>query len=126
MSFALGIRTRVPARGATLDQPVRLEPAQRVGDRQHAHPEFLGQTTARERGAGPQLAAEDLLANRDIGGVGQARRRRPARAIRDRRLSPSGGAPPSAPLPPAAPPEFRPSIASVTRNTLTVCRGACY
>ena len=76
-----GVVTDNTGASASLDEAVRLEPPERVGNRQHAHPEFLGQTTPRERGARSQLAAEDLLANRDIGRVREARRRRPARPM---------------------------------------------
>jgi hypothetical protein len=61
-----------PGARARFDQAIRLELAQRVADGQQAHPELVGEPAPRERRTGSHLPAQDFLADRVVGLIGEA------------------------------------------------------
>lgn len=61
-----------PGPGPRFEEAILLEPAQRFRHGQDAHPQLESDTPSRHRRAGPELALQDVLADREVGAVGEA------------------------------------------------------
>jgi hypothetical protein len=71
---SVGSEPARPRARPRLDQAILFQPLQRIADGQDAHAELLSQPPARQRRAGPQLSAQDLVPNREVSLVGETHR----------------------------------------------------